>query len=284
MANFPIIDTHLHLWDYNRLRYPWLEEIPTLQGSFLLNNYNQACGSVAVEKMIFVQCECDPLQYKDEIAFVSSEAQQDRRLSGIVAWAPLEKGDAAKPELEELAQNSLIKGIRRIIQFEEDIEFCLQPDFIKGVQLLPDFNWSFDICISHTQMANTAKFVKQCPEVQFILDHIGKPDIKNRLFQPWDSDIKELSEFENVFCKISGMITEADHDHWKKEDLKPYVDHVINCFGIDRVMFGGDWPVVTLAGNLPDWLTSLEWTVSGFSQDELKKLFVDNAMRFYRIS
>ena len=283
MLNFPIIDTHLHLCDYDNIRYPWLEELPTLQRSFFLKDYDQACGTVTVEKMVFVQYECDPLLYKDEIAFVSMEAQKDRRLGGIVAWAPMEKGDAVRPELEALTQNTLIKGVRRIIQFEEDIEFCLQPDFIAGVQLLPDFNLSFDICISHIQMANTIKLVKQCPNVQFTLDHIGKPDIKNRLFEPWATEIKELAEFENVSCKISGMITEADHDHWVKEDLKPYIDHVINCFGIDRVIFGGDWPVVTLAGNLQDWLKSLEWALGSLSQDELKMLFHDNAIRIYRI-
>ena len=284
MVNFPIIDTHLHLCDYGNIRYSWIEELPALQRSFLLKDYDQACGSVAVEKMVFVQYECDPLQYKDEIDFVSSVAHEDQRLSGIVAWAPLEKGDAVKSELEALLPNTLIKGIRRIIQFEEDIEFCLQPDFVKGVQLLSDFGWSFDICIYHPQMANTIKLVKQCPHVQFILDHIGKPDIKNHLLQPWDSELGQLAAFENVSCKISGMITEADHDHWKKEDLKPYFDHVIDCFGIDRVMFGGDWPVVTLAGSLQAWLESLMWLINGFSQDEIKKLFYDNAMRFYRLN
>jgi L-fuconolactonase len=283
MINFPIIDTHLHLCDYRGIRYPWIEDIPALQRPFLLPDYNQACGAVAVEKMVFVQYECDPVQVKDEITFVLQKAQEDPRLSGIVAWAPLEKGNAVQSELEELKENALIKGLRRIIQSEEDPEFCLQPDFIKGVQLLAGFNWSFDICISHIQMANTVKFVKQCPNVRFILDHIGKPDIKNHLFEPWATEIRKLAEFENVTCKISGMITEADHDSWVKENLKPYIDHVITCFGIDRVMFGSDWPVVTLAGKLQDWLNSLEWALSGFSEDEVKKLFHENAMRIYRI-
>jgi L-fuconolactonase len=283
MINFPIIDAHLHLCDYRGIRYPWIEDIPALQRPFLLPDYNQACGAVAVEKMVFVQYECDPVQVKDEITFVLQKAQEDPRLSGIVAWAPLEKGNAVQSELEELKENALIKGLRRIIQSEEDPEFCLQPDFIKGVQLLAGFNWSFDICISHIQMANTVKFVKQCPNVRFILDHIGKPDIKNHLFEPWATEIRKLAEFENVTCKISGMITEADHDSWVKENLKPYIDHVITCFGIDRVMFGSDWPVVTLAGKLQDWLNSLEWALSGFSEDEVKKLFHENAMRIYRI-
>jgi L-fuconolactonase len=164
------------------MQYPWIEDIPILHRSFLVEDYDKACGAVEVEKMVFVQYECDPPLYKDEIAFVSSVAREDPRLSGIVSWAPLEKGDAVKPELEELRPNTLIRGIRRIIQFEEDIAFCLQPDFMKGVQLLADFNWSFDICIYHPQMANTMKLVKQCPNVQFILDHIGKPDIKKLFY------------------------------------------------------------------------------------------------------
>ncbi|UCF92229.1 MAG: amidohydrolase family protein, partial [Desulfobacterales bacterium] len=194
-----------------------------------------------------------------------------------------ERGDAVRPELEELMENRLIKGLRRIIQFEEDLAFCLQPDFITGVRLLPEFNWSFDICVYHIQMANTVRFVKQCPEVQFVLDHIGKPDIHQRRFEPWATDIRNLAQYPNVACKLSGMITEADHANWKKEDLKPYIDHVLDCFGIDRVMFGGDWPVVTLAGALQDWLNSLEWAFSGLSAAELKKLFHDNAIRFYRL-
>ncbi|UCD79199.1 MAG: amidohydrolase family protein [Desulfobacterales bacterium] len=284
MINFPIIDTHLHLCDYGRIRYPWIEEIPALKRAFLLPDYNQACGAVAVEKMVFVQYECEPAQYKDEIAFVSQAAREDPRIRGVVAWAPLEKGQAVRSELEELEDCALIKGLRRIIQFETDPQFCLKPGFIEGVQLLAGFDWSFDICISHIQMANTVKFVKQCPNVRFILDHIGKPDIKHRLFEPWASEIRQLAEFENVSCKISGMITEADHDHWVKEDLKPYIDHVIDCFGIDRLMFGGDWPVVTLAGKLQDWLNCIEWALSGFSEDELGKLFHDNALGIYRIN
>jgi L-fuconolactonase len=283
MIQFPIIDTHVHLCDYNSLRYPWLADIPALQRSFFLSDYDRACGAIQVEKMVFVQYECDPVQYKDEIAFVTRIARQDRRLSGIVAWAPMEKGDAVRPELEALTQNPLVRGVRRIIQFEPDREFCLRPDFIEGVQALSGLNLSFDICISHIHMANTAKFVRRCPDVRFVLDHIGKPDIKKHLFEPWAAEIKKLSELPNVACKISGMITEADHQNWKKEDLKPYIDHVISCFGLDRVMFGGDWPVVTLAGELQDWLKSLTWAVGGCSADELKKLFHDNAIRIYRI-
>jgi L-fuconolactonase len=196
----------------------------------------------------------------------------------------LEKGDAAKADVEQLlAANPLVKGIRRIIQFEPDIEFCLRPDFVKGVQLLANYGLSFDICISHSQLANTIKLVAQCPNVQFILDHIGKPDIKNHLLDPWRAEMKTLASFPNVWCKVSGLVTEADHQQWTRDDLKPYIDHVISCFGFDRVIYGGDWPVAYQATDYPRWVETLAWAVSGCSDSELRRLFHDNAVTFYRL-
>jgi L-fuconolactonase len=281
MPDFPIVDTHLHVWEPNRLRYPWLDGNPLLNKPYLLEDYNRATSPVKVEKMVYLQCECVPDQFMDEAEWVTHLASKDSRLQGIVPWAPLEKGDSAKGDLEKLAANPLIKGIRRIIQFEPDIEFCLQPDFVKGVQSLCDFGLHFEICISHIQMANTIKLVQQCPNVRFILDHIGKPDIKNHLLDPWRQEIKKLSEMPNVWCKISGLVTEADHQKWTKGDLKPYIDHVIGCFGFDRVMYGGDWPVAFQATEYPRWVETLEWAVSGSSENELRKLFRDNAIKFY---
>jgi L-fuconolactonase len=283
MPDFPIVDTHLHLWNPQNLRYPWLDNIPLLNKPYLLEDYKRACDPVQVEKMVFLQCEVEFSQFMDEAEWVTKLAGEDNRIQGIVPWAPLEKGDAAKPDVEKLASNPLIKGIRRIIQFEPDIEFCLRPDFVKGVQSLAAYNLSFDICISHIQMANTIKLVKQCPNVRFILDHIAKPDIKNHVFEPWGREIKALSELPNVWCKVSGLVTEADHQKWTKEDLKPYIDHIISCFGFDRVMYGGDWPVAFQAAKYPQWVETLDWAVSGCSPAELKKLFHDNAVAFYRL-
>lgn len=284
MLNFPIVDTHLHLWDPAKLRYPWLDAIPLLNKPYLLEDYRRACGNVQVDKMVFLQCECEFSQFMDEADWVTSLAAQDPRIEGIVPWAPLEKGDFARADLERLAKNRLVKGIRRIIQSEPDLEFCLRPDFLKGVQALPDYHLSFDICISHIQMANTIKMLRQCPNVQFVLDHIGKPDIKNQVFEPWRREIKELSEFPNVWCKVSGLVTEADQQHWKNEDLKPYLDYVIECFGFDRVMYGGDWPVAYQAAEYPQWVETLAWSVRGCSELELQKLFRTNAIEFYRLS
>ena len=284
MPDFPIIDTHLHVWDPGNLTYPWLNDIPFLNKPYLLSDFDRGTGSVQVEKMVFLQAECEFSQYMAEAEWVTSLAAEDPRLEGLVTWAPLEKGDAARAELEQLAANPLIKGVRRIIQFEDDIEFCLRPEFVKGVQALPDYGLSFDICISHIQLANTVKMVAQCPNVQFILDHIGKPDIKNQLIDPWRQELEALAAYPNVWCKISGLVTEADHKRWTREDLKPYIDHVVACFGFDRIMYGGDWPVAFQAAEYPLWVETLEWAVSGSSDEEARKLFRDNAISFYRLN
>lgn len=283
MIDFPIIDTHLHVWDPGRINYPWLVDVPILNRAYLIDEYQRSCGDAKIEKMVFVQAEVDFPLYREEVEWVSSVATEDSRIEGIVAWAPLERGETADKELSHLAQNPLVRGIRRIIQFEDDIEFCLRPDFIRGVQLLPKHNLSFDICINHLQMANTIKMVEQCPEVTFILDHIGKPDIKNQLFEPWKREVKTLSEFPNMWCKMSGLVVEADMESWTRDDLKPYIDHVLECFGFDRTMFGGDWPVVTQASELTRWIETLEWAVRGCSDVDLNNLFHDNAVEFYRL-
>ena len=283
MPNFPIVDTHLHIWDLDRLRYPWLANVPPLNKNHLIGDYRRACGPVAVAKMVFLQCECDAAQFQQEADWVTEVAQSDSRIRGIVPWAPLEKGVAAEAELAHLAANPLIKGIRRIIQFEPDQEFCLRPDFVCGVQLLPAYGLSFDLCINHTQLANTIKLVRQCEEVGFVLDHIGKPDIKAGRLDPWRAELKELAALPNVHCKLSGLVTEADHANWTPADLQPYIDHVIACFGFDRVMFGGDWPVSTQASDYPRWVNTLDAALRGASAADLRKLYVTNAETFYRI-
>lgn len=285
MIDFPIIDTHLHLWDPAYLRYPWLDGNPILNKPYLLDDYNRHCGPVQVEKMVFLQCEVDFAQFREEAAWVTELAKEDTRIAGMVPWAPLEKGEAVRADLEALlAENPLIRGIRRIIQFEPDIEFCLQPDFVRGVQILADYGLSFDICIAHPQLANTIKLVAQCPNVNFILDHIGKPDIKAQLFEPWRSELRTLASFPNVWCKMSGLVTEADHQNWTPADLKPYIDHVLETFGFDRVMYGGDWPVAYQATEYPRWVETLEGAIQGTSEEERRKLFRENAIAFYRLS
>ncbi|QYM78685.1 amidohydrolase family protein [Horticoccus luteus] len=283
MPNFPIVDTHLHIWNLDRLRYPWLAGVPMLNRNHLIDEYRRVCGPVQVAKMVFLQCEADFAQFQEEADWVTEMAAIDPRIRGIVPWAPLEKGDAAEADLARLAANPLIKGIRRIIQFEADQAFCLQPDFVRGVQLLPRHGLSFDLCVNHRQLANTIKLVRQCPNVSFVLDHIGKPDIKAGLLDPWRAELRELAAFPNVVCKMSGLVTEADFQKWTAADLRPYIDHVMDCFGFDRVMFGGDWPVASQATDYPRWVQTLDDALAGASPDECHKLYVRNAEAFYRV-
>ena len=282
MLDFGVVDTHVHLWDIAKFQYPWLADIPLLNRSYLPADYIEAHGQVPVDKMVFLECDAAPGQEVAEARWVASLIEEEPRLAGIVPSAPLENGEAAADVLDELAQIPQVKGVRRLIQ-SQPIGFCVQPRFIGGVRLLERYDFSFDICITHLQLANATEMVRRCPNVRFILDHIGKPDIRGRLLEPWKTELRELSRMPNVHCKVSGMVTEADQEGWTREDLKPYIDHVVESFGPDRVVFGGDWPVVLLGARYTEWVEALEWAVSGATQTELKKLFRDNAISFYRL-
>jgi L-fuconolactonase len=283
MIDYPIVDTHLHLWDIKKLTYPWLNDIPALNRTFSLDDYNRACGDIKVEKMVFMQCECLPSQYMKEVEGINELSLTDTRISGIISWAPLEKGEKVRPEIELLKNISLVKGIRRIIQFEPDLQFCLRSDFIRGVNLLAEYDLTFDICISYIHNKNVIKFIKKCPNVPMILDHIGKPNIKGKVLDPWRDEISEISKFQNVYCKLSSLATEADQLNWTINDIRPYVDHLIKCFGFDRLVFATDWPVSSLAANIPTCINTLVSILEGCSPDEIKKVFVSNALDFYRI-
>ena len=282
MEKFPIVDTHVHLWHPKQLRYPWLAEVPTLNRPYLLKDYIAAYGALEIEAIVFVQCDTHPDDGLKETAWVTSLAAVDPRIRGIVAWAPLEEGAQVAPFVEKLAENRLVKGIRRLIQ-SESVDFCVQPDFVSGVRTLSRYGLSFDLCIFHPQLANAIRLVEQCPHVQFILDHIGKPDIKNQLFDPWKQEIETLAAFPNVHCKISGLVTEAELETWTPADLQPYIEHVITCFGFDRVIYGSDWPVSTQASDYPRWVQTLTDAVSGCTSEELQNLFRDNAIKFYKL-
>jgi L-fuconolactonase len=283
MPDFPIVDTHLHLWDLGRLTYPWLDHVPSLRRNHLLSDYREACGAVQVAKTVFVQCECDFARFEEEAAWVASLASVDPRIRGIVPWAPLEKGEAVEGDLERLVAIPLVKGIRRIIQFEPDPEFCLRPDFVQGVRTLPRFGLSFDLCVKCHQLPNTIELVRCCPEVRFVLDHIGKPNIANGELDPWRTHVRELAALPNVWCKVSGLATEADYERWTRADLRPYLDHVFACFGFDRTMFGGDWPVSTQATTYQRWVETLDAALEGVGPDARHQLYVRNAEAFYRV-
>jgi L-fuconolactonase len=283
MPKFPIVDSHVHLYDVARLRYAWLAGVPKINRTQRLEDFDQARGEVAVDKIVFAEVAVDPGLHLEEAAFVQEMADVDPRLCGIVAHAPLEKGAAVEADLVSLAALRNVRGVRRLIETERNPAFCLEPGFLEGLRLLPKYHLSFDICIKHTAMAYALELTKRCPVVSFVLDHIGKPDIKNGLREPWRGQIAELARRPNVVCKISGVITEADHESWTADQVKPYVAHVIEEFGFERVMFGSDWSVSELTHRYPTWVEIVDEIVAGASESELRQLYRDTATRTYRL-
>jgi L-fuconolactonase len=283
VPDFPIVDSHVHLCDPNRFGYDWTKNAPSLKRLVLPADLTKAAGKVEIDRFVFVEVDVDFPQHLDEAEWVQGLALADKRLAGMVAALPLERGKAIEAELDQLRQHKILRAVRRLIQTQPDPDFCIRPDFIAGLKLLSQHDLAFDICILHHQMPNVIKMVRQCPEVRFVLDHIGKPGIKAGIFDPWRQHLKELAGLPNVHCKISGVTTEADHKNWTRDELKPYIAHAIDTFGFDRVMYGGDWHVLELAGTYPDWVDIVDWVVEGASAEQKRKLFRDNAIRFYRL-
>ncbi len=283
MIEFPIIDSHVHLLDMKRFGYGWAAGAPKLKRDWTPNDLAAAAAPHEIESFVFVEVDVDQPQYLDEADWVQTIAGRASRLKGCVASLPLEKGPVLEAEMARLAKLPVMRGVRRLIQNQPDPDFVLKPDFLAAVKLLPKFGLSFDICIFHHQLENTIEFVGRCPDVSFVLDHIAKPGIKAGLVDPWRDHIRRMAALPNVVCKLSGVTTEADHQNWTRDQLRPYLDHVIEAFGFDRILYGGDWPVSELAGRYTDWLDVLDWTTSGCSEAERRKLFRDNAQRVYRL-
>jgi L-fuconolactonase len=284
LPDFPIVDSHVHLFDPAGLPYHWLAGAPAINKRHMPEDYTQQTSPVAVDKYVFVEVDVEIGRHIDEARWVSALQSADKRLAGIVAAVPLERGKSVEPDLAALAKIPQVKGVRRLIQnFLSEPGWCLRPGFIEAMRLLPKYGLSFDLCIYHPQMADAIELVRRCPEVSFILDHIGKPGIKANLREPWWSQIVELAKLPNVICKISGVVTEVDPKTWSYERVGPYVARAIEAFGPDRVAFGGDWPVNELAARYPRWVEVVDRVTAGMPAGDLKKLYRENAIRFYRL-
>ena len=291
MPNFPIIDSHVHLWDPAHFRIEWLDSSPRLNSRFGLEEYREHTAGIEVEAMVYLEVDLAREYKLLEASWVMERAQEDPRIQGIVAPAPLEFGEQARAYLEALVASDrsgtgkrLIKGVRRLIQSEPDPAFCLQPRFVRGVQLLAEFDLSFDVCVYYTQLGNAVELVRRCPNTMCILDHIGKPNIRGRELDPWRQQIKDLAALPNVICKVSGAATEADPQRWTTDDVRPYIEHVLEWFGEDRVAYGGDWPVVLNASSYERWVRTLETVTASLSPQAQRKLWAENARRFYRLA
>ncbi|OPZ27857.1 MAG: Amidohydrolase [Lentisphaerae bacterium ADurb.BinA184] len=285
LADIAVIDTHVHLWDTDRFRYPWLAHAPGLNRPFLPADYRRATAGLNIEAMVFLQGEAEPSRSHDEVAWVTAQTVCEPRIRGIVARAAVERGEAVRDDLIRLRRNPLVRGVRRIVQDEMDPAFCLRPGFVRGVQLLAEFDLHFEICLKgDAQFRAAIALVRQCPGVRFVLDHIGKPFIREGLLSPWAGNMCELAALPNAWCKLSGLVNEAAWKRWTVAGLRPYIDGAVAAFGFDRLFYGGDWPVCTQASAYRSWVEALHEAVGGCTALERRKLFHDNAEAFYRLA
>jgi len=284
MADLSIVDSHVHLWNLSQFSMPWLESLPLLQRPYGLLDYWKSAQELPVSSLVYVEVAVKPAEALREAQWIASLTLQDPRLQAIVAAAPLEQGASVRAYLKTLvAISPAIKGVRRNLQ-DEPHDFCLQPAFLQGVEMLAEYRLSFDICIHQEQLPGVIEMVRQCPSIAFVLDHLGKPEIKQKHLQPWKRQIETLAALPNVFCKISGMVTEADHTHWEAKQLAPFLQTALEAFGEDRVMFGGDWPVLVLASTYHRWYDTLRELTSSLSSEQQRKLWSENARHFYRLT
>lgn len=283
MPTIPVVDAHVHLWDPDGILVPWLAS-SRLNAPHGLAEYDAVTAGVEVDAIVYLEIDAAPSYRLTEANQIAALAEGDPRVQGIVACAPLEDGDHVRGLLADLvAVGPLVKGIRRLYQAEPDPAFCLRPGFVRGAQILPEYGLTCDLGINHAQLASTIELVRRCPGTQFILDHIGKPDIRGGGLDPWREQMRELAGFPNIVCKISGAVTEADNASWTVADIRPYVEHALTVFGEDRVVFGGDWPVVTNAAPWRGWVDALDEITADSTETAKRKLWADNARRFYRL-
>lgn len=278
-----IVDTHQHLWDTELFHYAWLESLPKLNRSFRLSDYDETTRGLEIEKTVFVECDVDEDRMLDETLHVLRLANEaGRRIAGIVASARPEK-DGFERHIERLREYLKLKGIRRILHTQEDA-LGQSRIFIENVRKLAAHGLAFDICVLARQLPIAINLATQCPDVTFILDHCGVPKVKERILQPWRDHIREIATLPNVVCKVSGIVAYADPLNWTAADLRPFVDHILECFGWDRVMFGSDWPVCTLAASYKQWVEALVSLTNGAGESNQAKLFRENAIRIYRLT
>ncbi len=272
------IDAHQHFWQYHPDKHSWIsEDMALIRKDFLpadlepLLEQNQVSGCIAVQAD----------QTDSETDFLVALAQQHGFIKGVVGWVDL----LAKNITEKLAlyqSQNIIKGFRHILQGESPA-FMLQPDFLRGIEQLQSFGFTYDILIYPQHLPAALQLVQQFPEQAFVIDHMAKPDIKNGLLEEWKTGMQALARYPNVQCKISGMVTEADWKNWKSKDLFPYLDVVTEAFGTNRLLYGSDWPVCLVAASYANMLSPVIEYYSRFTQTEQERIFAKNAIEFYHL-
>jgi predicted TIM-barrel fold metal-dependent hydrolase len=274
------IDTHQHLWDLRQFPYSWCAGIPALNRSFLPDDYLAAAKDTGIEKTVFVECDVDEPHALAEAEHVQQLAEHFPLIAGIVAGARPERADFPQ-QLEVLLKLSKLRGIRRVLHVVPD-EISQSDLFAENIRRLAAHKLTFDLCVLARQLPLAISLVKKCPQVQFVLDHCGVPDVKGKTVEPWRARICELGTLPNVACKVSGLVAYAG-ENWTVADLRPWVEHVADCFGFDRIVWGSDWPVCNLTASLRRWATATDELFSTSTASERVKVFHTNAEKIYRI-
>jgi len=271
------IDAHQHFWYYGADTHPWInEEMQVLKRDFLPENIKQVFRQNNIDGCIAVQAA----QSEEETHFLLECASDHDFILGVVGWVDL-RSDDLEQRLNYFSGFSKLSGFRHVVQDEPDPRFMLQPAFLRGIELLRKYNFTYDILVYPSQLEATLEVVRQFPAQPFVLDHIAKPYIKEGKIKEWERYIRQIASYKQVYCKVSGMITEADWNHWTYADLVPYLDVIFDCFGTERIMYGSDWPVCLLAGSYAKVKDIFERYIDSVSADEQAKIWGKNALRFY---
>ncbi|WP_295815100.1 amidohydrolase [uncultured Nitratireductor sp.] len=277
-----IVDTHLHVIDQAALDYPWLASVEPLNRNWTYDDYERDARRAGIDATFHMEVDVAPERIEDETAYVGTLADRTDSLivAAIASCRPEEEGFAAY--LERQQANPLVKGFRRVLHVMPD-ELSEQPLFRENLKRLGGTGLTFDLCVLPRQLDKAIALADLAPDVTFILDHCGVPDIAGDARQPWKDLVGEIAKRQNVIAKISGVVAYANADTWIAETLRPWVEHTIGAFGWDRVVWGSDWPVCTLGGGLMAWVAATHALMEGASEDERRKLYSENARRIWNI-
>ena len=274
-----VVDSHIHFWDTDRFDYPWLQGFSELNRPFVPADLD--VGEVQIEALIFVQANPVWDEVDQETAWVQHLREGDRRIQALVAGLPLDRGAAAvNASLERLSHESGVAGVRQLIQDEPE-GFSVQAPFVEAVRLAGQFGLTVDLCVRNHQITEVTKLAELCPEVTFVLDHLGKPDVAARQWTGWLHDIKAMARLDNVRCKLSGLTTEADEGTRGMNNIRRYLRAAVDAFGPERCMFGSDWPNASLQISYAGWVSLVLDAVSDLAARERDRVMRGTALEVY---
>jgi len=273
------IDAHQHFWRYHPVRDAWItDDMAVIQRDFMPDDLKPIYDDAGISGCVAVQAD----QSEDETLFLLDLAARYPFIEGVVGWVDLQADDVAE-RLAHFSQYPKLKGMRHIVQGEEDSRFLLRPAFLRGIEALKQYGYTYDILVKPHQLDATLEFVDCFPDQPFIIDHLAKPYIKAGVRQPWAQQLEAIAQHGHVYCKLSGMVTEADWDHWQPAEFRYYMEHVLEVFGSKRLLFGSDWPVCLLAADYRQVVELADQVIGRLTSDEQELIWHKNAVEFYRL-